>query len=211
VEIQDDAAKFDPAAFPEKDQQDLLGRKLRRLMQAERLPSVAFDFRPMASPVRRPAPAIRPSAQPKVYLWFDQLFTPAGPHEVFRWSEEALEPSSRDPVWSDRVTLWGDGRVDVRRAPQAVLEAMLDDLNVGLAADIVAARSASRNPDVVQQALAGLGQSVRAQASGRIAYGLNRYALTIHTSIGRDRRRWYVVATCSQARAAVHHRSPITW
>jgi hypothetical protein len=139
------------------------------------------------------------------YVWFDQLFEDVTPGTLFQWSDE-----DEHGVWSDVLSCFGTGRVDVRRADRRVLTVLLSDLDRSLAGKIITARQQSdRNP--LDEALRSVSADVRGEAQARLAHGLNRYALALQTAMGADRRRWWVVATIGEERIDVVYRGRLQW
>jgi hypothetical protein len=199
--IQDDGAKFNPRLFQRDDQYTTLQRKLTTLSQDLGLPAAGIKLRPIQS---------QSSEEPTDrYQWFDQVVHEASPTSLFHWEE--YHGASAQPVWSDALTFWGDGKVDVRRAPAAVLEATLDDLRPGLGRAIYAARAQDPSANFLAAGLAKVEAELRQQAAGRLTFNAHRYALTIDTRINADRRRWYIIAHIDGNQVTILHRSRITW
>lgn len=200
--IADDGAKYDPAIFQKPEDQRKLIRSLEMLRANSQLPGVTVS----------PAPVLTQSDQTDLrsFYWFDQLFNDVKPGAFF--ALEATQESAKAlPVWSDAVTFWGEGRVDLRRVTIPVLETVLSDLRPGLAHKILAKRPSDRRKDFTQAALAAVDAEVRAAAGARLAFDVHRYALELTTRIEDDTRRWYVVATMTKSETTLHHRSQITW
>lgn len=201
--IVDDAAKLDVHAFGNDSRQRQLARKLEALGQRCDLPRAKVWLRPATD-----------QSTPQRYRWFDQLFTDLPPAALFRL--DAMAGSRRTgktpPAWSDVLTLWGPGRIDVRRVRPEVLEVALADVDRGLARSLLSARDeAPANTDFLATALVELSGDVRQKAAGRLAFDLERFALTIETAIRGDRRQWYVVATIKDGEAKIHYRGQVRW
>ena len=200
--IYDDAAKFNPNAFQRCDRQPLLKRKLTSLASRRSLPRATVDLKPLLTR--------RSDGSGTLYRWYDQFLSGVEPGSMFRWNEE-LEDHRQRPVWSDVVTFWGDGRIDLRRVDQDVLEAVLEDIRPGLARLLLAARPADRSIDFAEAALTRVHAEIRQKVAARLTYDAHRYAIRMDTAIGADRRRWYVVAEMNDAEVSVLHRSRLTW
>lgn len=199
--IADDGAKLDVRALPDER---TLSRRLRACMTQVDLPRCRI----------RPRPAEDASGNEADYLWFDQLFDELPAAALFgAGTVTAGPPGAEGPVWSDVVTVFGQGRIDLRRTPAEVLEIALGDIDRGLGRKLCAARDrlSGSESSPLAAALATLDGSVRQQAAARLAYDLHRYALTIETAIGADRRRWFVVATIVEGKHSVHYRGAIRW
>ncbi|MCZ6654344.1 MAG: hypothetical protein O7D91_15125, partial [Planctomycetota bacterium] len=121
-----------------------------------------------------------------------------------------LNAQREQVVWSDLITCFGSGVVDIRRARTGVLAVLFDDVDRALPRRIAALRS-KPGPDVIQRVLQQVHPDRREAARARIGWGLQRYALEIDTVIRGDRRRWYVVATINNETAEVHYRGQIRW
>ena len=193
--IVNDGAKFDVAAFAADGRSHLLKRKLRMLSRSFGLTGTRVRLRPVMTDG---------DSQPRRYVWFDQLLDEPDPSALFDWSHD-----SQRVVWSDVVTCFGGGVVDVRRARPEVLAALFDDVDRSIARKIVTARE--KTPDDASDSLRNLLPDQRSEVQSRIAHGLNRYALNIETTIHADRRRWYVVATIGEASVDVHYRGQVRW
>ncbi len=196
--VRDDAARFNPRPLQRPDQQHKLERALTMLGPRRALPTVKVSLRPVVTKSSASSEA--------VYHWFDQLLTDVEPGALFRWDEQ-IDRS----VWSDVITFWGDGRIDLRRVDEAVLEAALSDIRPGLARILLAARGADRSIDVRAKAMIGVPGEIRNRVAERITFDARRYALRIDTVVHADRRRWYVVANIIDGEIQVHHRSQLTW
>lgn len=195
--LTDDAAKFNPNLFQRSDQEALLIRKLNLLGQQHGLQS-----RTLLQPIRADK-----DVQGARFQWFDQLLTGVEPGEIFRLDGSIVGT----PVWSDVVTFWGEGKIDVRRVAPQVLEATLEDIQSGLAAKILATRNADRSADFLAAALVTVPAENRQKVSDRLTFDAKRYSLSIETKIGADVRRCYVVARIDRNKIDVLHRSAITW
>lgn len=200
--IADDAAKFDPRMFQRPGDEHKLIRALDTLRMRFRLPDVAVSLKPQLAaaevgPVRR-------------YHWYDQLLTDVKPGAVFRLQapQDAIQPR---PVWSDAVTFWGDGRVDLRRVTAPALEAALSGLRPGLTRQILARRPRDPAMDFTQSALTAVEAELRTSVAARLTFDAKRYAIEMTTHVEDETRRWYVVATITETDLTVHHRSRITW
>lgn len=198
--IRDDADKLNPILWQRDDQQSTLVRKLQSVQSGLGLPRARFQLRPMlAESADHPGPR---------YHWFDQLLFAESAEGFFRWDEENSE---RSAVWSDVLTFWGDGRVALRRASPAVLEAALEDLRPGLGRILLAARGKEPGVDFMPAALTRVDAELRPQVAARVTFDAQRYALRLDTTLGGDRRRWYVVAEVRDHALNVLHRSRVTW
>lgn len=191
--VTNDGAKLDVGAFA--DDQRGLKRALQTLARGAGMDDDAIAPTPID---------IGQGNAARPYVWFDQLLDNPGPGTIFRWGEDT------SLVWSDVVTCFGSGRVDVRRAPRMVLEAALNDIDRTMAGKLVAVRRKSPGADP-RSALASYDGDLRRRTETRLDYDMHRYALTMDTAIGADKRRWYVVATITEDAIDVHHRGPITW
>lgn len=195
-----DAAKLDVTAYAGKGQTVMLERKLRDLGRRMDLPDVKVDARPIHKSWRK-------RERLASYVWFDQLFV--DPEVGAYFNTIYPEASESEPVsWSDVVTLWGDGRVDVRYAPDDVLRVVLSDVDRSAAEQIIAARAeGDENP--MPRDLDG---SIDKQVRDRLTTNSNRYALTLETAIDADRRSWYVVAEVGGTRIRkIHYRGQVRW
>lgn len=203
VQVRSDGAKFDVAAFAAGKQDALLADKIRSVGRRKAIPAAAVDLQP----IRQPLPGSRP------YLWFDQLFERPDPLAVFHWPSDA-RPGDR---WSDWITVFGTGKVDLQVADEPVLTAMLDDIQDGLGRQVLEnrPRTARSAADGVEIALEGIeDQKVRDAARSRLGWGLCRYSLQVVTSIGTDARVYYVVLTVppdAEAPSQVLLRRQIRW
>jgi hypothetical protein len=191
--LTDDGAKFDPATLARDAR--TLRRSLSELGRALDLPECRPHLQPLSAD-RNAAPR---------YAWFDQLFDAAEPDAFFHWSDD----DDAQMVWSDAVTCWGSGKLDVRRARPEVLSAVLQDIDRSLARRIVALRQDGSNP--LPRLLADLDVETRAAIEARLGYDLARYSFQIQTAIGGDVRRWYLVATISDPAVPVHYRGQVQW
>jgi len=200
--ITDDGARFDPAIFQDPQDARKLTRALDTLLTRAQLAEVRFDLKPLVDKDEE--------EQPTRYCWYDQLFSDVDPGSIFR-----LEPANQSldprPVWSDSVTFWASGRVDVRRASLPVLQAALSDLRPGLARQMLARRPRNRAVDFTQSVLTAVEAEHRDLVAQRITYNARRYTIELTTRIEHDARRWYVVASITEDDTVVHHRSRITW
>jgi hypothetical protein len=195
--IRSDGAKFDVAAFAEAKQATLLADKIRSVGRRKGIAAVAVTLRP----IQQTLPGSRP------YLWFDQLLEQPDPLAIFHWPGDP-RPGDR---WSDWITVFGSGQVDLQASDEPVLTAMLDDIQEGLGRQILENRPqdpANAN-DGVETALQGIEQqAVRDAARARLAWGLNRYSLQAVTAIGTDVRVSYVVLTIPDAQAKDNKTQP---
>lgn len=196
--LRSDAAKLNPTRWQRADQQGMLSRKLSTLQQRFSL-SGRPQLQPIASEVNGPR-----------YRWFDQVIGDAQPESFFRWNEQLGTPPT-ETVWTDVITFWGDGKIDLRYASADVLEATLEDLCPGLAETLLAARTANRSMDIVATALANVPDDLRNQIAERLTFGARRFAIRLQTSIGADRRQWYLVVNLGGEKPQVLHRSQLTW
>ncbi|MCZ6654717.1 MAG: hypothetical protein O7D91_17035, partial [Planctomycetota bacterium] len=194
--VADDGAKLDVSAFADGPNDRDLQRKLVSLARRFDLETAGIALRPVTD---------ESGAEQRRYLWFDQLFADDARHELFR-----LNAQREQVVWSDLITCFGSGVVDIRRARTGVLAVLFDDVDRALPRRIVALRS-KPGPDVIQRVLQQVHPDRRDAARARIGWGLQRYALEIDTVIRGDRRRWYVVATLNNDTAEVHYRGQIRW
>jgi hypothetical protein len=198
--IVNDAAKFNISAFDDEGEQRRLVRKLRALQRRLRLPDVTVKLRPTT-------PATLYPDEVPAYCGFDQLFGENAAGACFRWDWVDGTPASL--VWSDVVTLYGDGRVDVRHARPEVLKVLLEDIDRSAANAFARAR---RKPDAFAKAMDAVVPAVRDRLQQRLTTKQNRYALTIETRVHGDRRLWYVVASMTQGTVrTVHFRGQLRW
>ena len=206
LHVRDDGAKFDVAAFAQKQQKRLLETKLQSLERALHLPRLRIRLQPIDTPE---------ASTYRRYVWFDQLFDAPYAHRIFTVTDTTAHP----PRWSDAVTLFGDGRLDLRRAESEVIDAMLGDLVPGLGRQLppIAQRNARNARDLLTDVLADLDERTANTLLARVSWDVGRYALGLRTAIrtddGResDVRRWYVVATLGQTKPTVHYRGLIRW
>lgn len=198
--VDDDGGKFSPVLFQRDDQRDSLERKLKLLAWHTGLSSSYVHLRPLMTPH---GDAVGHGE--RRYRTFDQLIDASGAVEIFHL---AGAPAT---TWSDVLTLWGDGRIDLRRAPEAVLESALEDLRPGLGRELLARRPPDRSSDFREAALARIDAELRPAVAARITFGGRRYALDVDTAIGADRRRWYLVVEAGEESVHVLHRSAVTW
>ena len=201
--LRDDGAKFNPLLFQEAYDRRKLERKLTLLASGRALPRAEVDLRPILVPTPATAPG-------PLYRWFDQLLADAEVGAIFNWDDNVAH-ESRQRVWSDDVTFWGDGRIDLRRANVDVLEAMLEDIGPGLAKLLLAPAPADRSANALQAALVPIDAEIRQRVAARLTYDAMRYAITIDTAAGGDHRRWYVVARIDSGEVDILHRSQLTW
>ncbi|MCP4589436.1 MAG: hypothetical protein GY842_01700 [bacterium] len=205
--IVSDAAKFNVAAFAGEKDRGLLERKLEALGRRLELPPVRIDLRPVQSRGSRGGGGPR-------YRWYDQLFRNPVPETIHSWREQqtAGNEGSAGLAWSDVVTLFGDGRVDVRYAHPEVLRIAIEDLDPGAAQAIAEQRTRNEKASEGGKALNGLRAPVRRRVEARLGEQINRYAITIETAVNADRRRWYVVASIAGGRVEqVCYRGQIRW
>ena len=200
--IRDDGAKFNPLPFQEPHPPPRLARKLSTLGAKLGLPRAKVKLRPVVgdstdSALRR-------------YRWYDQILSDVEPGVLFRWDESVGDYLTK-PVWSDVITFWGNGRIDLRRAQADVLEVALEDIRPGLGRTILSARPDDPSIKLLQTALIGVHAEIRQQVAARLTYDARRYAIRIDTIIGADRRRWYVVARIDGNEISIQHRSQLTW
>lgn len=198
----DDAAKFNPVLFQRPDQNAMLTRKLNTLAQRKGLTAASVSLQPLSGTPNsvRGAP---------LYRWFDQLLIDAEPNAFFRWTTYEADRST--PVWSDLVTFWGDGRADLRRANADVLEAVLEDIQPGLARALLKSRPAERSANFLPTALIDVPAELRATVMNRIGFDLRRYCLRLQTGVTADRREWYFVQQMDGRTSRELHRSQLTW
>jgi len=208
--IANDAAKFNVAAFAADRDRRLLQRKLTALGRRMSLPPVKVNPRPVHAKRSREVGKAR-------YLWYDQLFRGPSPEAFFRRrgteAVEAVEVGDAESLaWSDVVTLFGDGQVDIGHAEPEVLRVLLEDVDRSAALALAAARRRGADGTRRGQVLSKLPTSVRRKIKSRVGTGLRRYALTIETAIRSDRRRWYVVADMAKGEVSqVYYRGRIEW
>lgn len=198
--VANDAAKLDVAAFADEGQKNLLERKLRDLARRMDLPEVHVDARPVHKNWRK-------RDRVASFVWFDQLFV--APEIGVTFSDlDTVIANPEQIVWSDVVTLWGDGRVDVRAAPDDVIRVVLADIDRGAAESIIEARRTG-DGNLVQP---DLPKQVASQIQQRLTTSSNRYALTLETAINADRRTWYVVFDKrGELVGKVHYRGQVRW
>lgn len=200
--VRDDGARFNPLQFQDDPQRPRLERKLALLATKLSLPPARVELRPIVTERARPA-AVR-------YRSYDQLLDDLEPESIFRW-DERVDSERGKLAWSDVVTLWGDGRIDLWRANEPVLEAVLEDIRPGLGRAMLATRSVKPSQDLLAAALTRVDAEIRQEVAARVTYDARRYALRIDTTIHADRRRWFIVATIHEGRVKVLHRSQLTW
>lgn len=199
--LRDDAAKFNPLLFAKPHQQVQLVRKLDTLAVRKSLPSAQVTLRPIV---------VESSSESQpLYRWFDQILHSVEPGALFNWDENSGVESR--PVWSDVLTFWGDGRIDLRRVDVVLLEAALSDIRPGLARQMLSVRPKDRALDFTRTALIKVHAEIRQRVAARLTFDARRYAIRMDTSIGPDRRRWYVVAEMDPDKLNVLHRSQLTW
>lgn len=199
----DDAAKFNPVLFQRPDQTSILTRKLKLMAERKALRTAEVSLRPLVADSGATKGA-------GLYRWFDQLLDDMEPGVLFRWTGNDSQEVDA-PVWSDVMTFWGDGRIDLRRVDSDVLETVLEDLQPGLAHSMLKARTADRSVNFLPTALIDVPAELRSSVTERIGYDLRRYALRIQTAVGSDRRQWYVVLRADGRSTKVLHRSQPTW
>ncbi len=203
VRLANDAAKLNVAAFDEEGQARMLARKLRALGQRLPLPAVTIRLRPTQP--AEPDPDTVPA-----YCSYDQLFGENAAGGCFRW--EWVEGSPETLVWSDVLTLWGDGRVDPRHARPEVLEVLLEDLDRSAANALAAARRKPMKGSTAASPLEALAPAVRDGFQSRLGTHQHRYALTIETRIHGDRRLWYAVVSLAGGRVqTIYYKGPLRW
>ena len=194
--IQDDGSKLSLLPWSLESDGAKLTHKLAMLGGSFSLSTPRIELRPLEVGTTRL----------QRYRWFDQLFTDAQPGQFIR-----LDDHRENKVWSDAVTFWGDGRIDLRRVSAQVLEVALEDIQPGLASRILAARPKGLADNALDVALTPVHAELRQQVASRLAYNLHRYSLELTTSAHADRKRWYIVATIQKGRCDVLHRSQVTW
>ncbi len=187
VQIRDDAAKLNPNRFGEPHG---LERKLDLLATCLGLNPASINLAPL-----------RTDKQP--YRTFGQVLSSEA--VVF-----APLDAASSPAWSDVLTLWGDGRLALRRVDETVLDVVLEDVKPGLGRELVKHRPADRSKDSLQEALSHVDADVREKVRQRIVFDAERYSLNIETSIGGDRRTWYLVVNGGKD-VTVLHRRAVTW
>lgn len=194
VRVSYDSAKLNPNRWQHPTQRGLLARKLSVLQHRFHL-----DGQVVLQPIG--------GNSPRRFLWFDQLLTDLSPDGLFPIGDD-----SKTLRWSDVVTFWGDGAVDLRFAAPEVLDAVLEDLQPGLGS-LLAAKRSDPNEVGIQESklLAHLSSDIRSQVAERIAAQSNRFAIQFETAIGADLRRWFVVAVLGGEQPQILHRGQITW
>jgi hypothetical protein len=200
--LRDDGAKLNPILFQRADEQNVLTRKLTQLANGRALPGARVALKPLI--------VDSPSQGGARYRWYDQLLAGVEPGTFFRWSENPTEHDA-SPVWSDVVTFWGDGRLDLRRVNTDVLEAALEDIQPGLAKVLLNAGPTDRSVNYLQTALIDVPAEIRTAVANRITFDARRYAVRMETAVEADRRQWYVVLQVDADRCKVLHRSQLTW
>ena len=208
VTVRDDGGKFNVGAFTQPPDRRLLETKLRRLERVMRLPPMKIRLQPQIATDRK---------QPDAYRWYDQLFDRPQAHHIFALSDNTL--TSSRPRWSDIVTVFGDGRLDLKRADNAVIGVMLGDLVPGIERQIPIprARNASSAQDLLGDVLADVDERTRSALLRRVTWNTGRYAMGIRTAMQTpgvsesDVRRWYVVATLGQGDPEILYRGRIEW
>lgn len=193
VRIADDAAKLDVRALTNERH---LVRKLNSLARRAGLPQAQVRLRPIGADR---------NDEYRPYIWFDQLLEVDEPDVLF-----ATDGDDCRRVWSDLLTCFGDDRVNVRRAPRAVLEVLFEDIDPSLIDRIVRARGREGSVDL-GTLLEDVNQDTRSRIGALATWNSDHYALTIRTTINADSRRWYVVATIADDQVHVHHGGPIRW
>ncbi|HNO77030.1 MAG TPA: hypothetical protein PKN33_03135 [Phycisphaerae bacterium] len=209
--IGSDAGKLNANAFGRDEDRPTLRRKLIRLGQRLDLPDVRVQLRPVRKRDIENATGQRINLP--AYITYDQLFGRRTVDGVFRldqsdrWGEQVNKPA-----WSDVVTLYGDGRVDLRYVKAEVLRGLLDDIAPGAFRQLIDCREQhGANPNL-SKALAKCPADKRDAIRKRLGLDIARYAFTIETAIDNDRRRWYVVAGAQDGKiAGVLYRGRITW
>jgi len=206
-----DAARLGVAAFSRPADEVRLARKLRTLQQRLALPAVRVQLHPtrdalMAREDPRSEKVLR-------YAWYDQLFADTDPGAILApGCFERDAPSGAHPIcWSDVVTPFGDGRVDVDAAHPEVLRVLLEDLDPALAGEVLAAETSARRAGLTT-ALASRDARTRAEVGRRLGAGIPRYALNITTLIRNDVRRWLVVVDVQNGKVnKIHYWSQVQW
>jgi hypothetical protein len=196
--IHDDAAKFNPRLFGLVGQEHLLSRTVAELGGRLAMPPAKIDLQPTLTLDSQSRPT---------YVWFDQFFADLDPGALLPldWHDRTHR------TWSDALTLWGDGRVDLRRASVDVLNAALADLQPGLAAAMLSVRPTDKSRDFLQTALAKAPAEIREQVAARVGFDLRRYSIYLETSIAGDRRSWYIVAQHGSKGLSILHRGQVSW
>ncbi|NUQ11348.1 MAG: hypothetical protein HUU26_03330 [Gemmatimonadaceae bacterium] len=187
VRVRDDAAKLNPNRFADPQ---IIEHKLGLLATRAGLDPTVIA----------PAP-LKTDKQP--YRTFGQVF--CGEAAVF-----ALFDAGSSPAWSNVLTLWGDGRVAVRRVDDAVLDIALEDLKPGLGRELLKHRPADRSTDFLEEALAEVASDLREKVHQRLVFDARRYSLDVETVIRGDKRQWYVVVSGGDDVTVVHRRAK-TW
>lgn len=185
--IRDDAAKLNPNLFSEIPRVE---RKLVLLATRLGLDPTGIVLAPLKS-------------DPQPYRTFGQVFS--GETAVF-----APFDAGSLPAWSDVLTLWGDGRVAVRRVDENVLDIVLEDLKPGLGRELLKHRPADRSKDFLEEALAHVDSDLREKVRRRVVFDARRYSLDIETAIGGDRRQWHIVVNAGDGVTVLHRRAR-TW
>lgn len=211
--IMSDASKLSVRAFERREDRILLARKLTSLQQRLSLANAEVRLQPTLERASgRGAGQVRMRGER--YLWFDQLFENTAPEAYFVPATfQAMESGPRAPdCWSEAVTLWGDGRVDVLSANHAVLRVLLDDVDPTAADAVLNARNDPRKPDPLAVVLNDCDENTRRELQRRLGRGIARYALYIQTTIETDQRHWYVVTDLSDASGGVvYYRGQVQW
>ncbi len=209
LRIRDDGAKLPIAAFADptrKGPNRLLEDKLRQLERRLRLPRLRIRLQPRLASERE---------QIRAYVWFDQLFERPEGHRILA----VTDTERQGACWSDALTLFGDGRLDLRRAKPEVIDVALGDLVPGAGRRVppVSNRQADNAQDLLRNVLANTTERTRNELLRRVTWDAGRYALNIRTSIRTDDtresdiRRWYVVATLGGSGPQIHYRGKIEW
>ena len=197
--LRDDATKFNPSFFQRPDEAFSLTRKLEMLGTQLRLPPARVELKPLL---------VEPSDTPGLrYMWYDQLLGDVTPGALFNLADAPAQRSA----WSDTVTFWGDGRIDLRRADAQILEVALEDIRPGLGGKLLATRPADPTLNFMRTALISVDAEIRQRVAARLTFDAKRYALRIDTAVAADRRRWYVVACMDGGECEVLHRSQLRW
>ena len=202
-EIRNDAAKLNVSAFAAKGQEHLLRQKLNRLKHRLPLPAVTVKLRPVENN--------NPKAKAPQFYWFDQLFKDSPLGAYFDHADSKSEDKAAIRCWSDVVTFFGNSKVDIRHVEPEVLRVVLEDLDRS-AATAILNRKLDKDQRSLEELLLDRDSEAISKIAGRICSQSNRYALTITTAIGGDRRQWYVVTEISKGEiATTHYREQIQW
>lgn len=206
-----DAGKLNVTAFSRSEDRPLLRRKLIRLRQRLDLPDVEVQLRPIRE--RRIKVADGRHINLPAYASYDQLFGRRSIDGLFGLGTPGDGDGRPDSLaWSDVITLYGDGRVDLRYVDVEVLGVLLEDVASGAARKLIDHRQRVGERMYLTAALTSVPEPTRDKIRKRLGLDIQRYAFTIDTAVDNDKRRWYVVAEAVGGKIdKMHYRGRITW